>query len=127
MVDLPNPKDSRVGESILDWCLAKRAVRSSLVIFGSEFPVKDVSNQRTVIPFPLARRHSLVRNLALAVARRSCSAGERYLKSKLRRYIDNLHYECLCDLAVEREVRALELAVRAELWNLILLRPNSNL
>jgi hypothetical protein len=39
----------------------------------------------------------------------------------LQRRIDALHRQGLSDQAVEREVRALESAVRSELWRLVLL------
>jgi Family of unknown function (DUF6074) len=130
VIDFPSLEGDGFGEPVLDWRLAKVAVRERVapVAPGSADPPQLGQAARThgdLLPFPLARQRSLVQSLAVAVSIRGCAQGERYLKEKLRGHIDDLHCRYVCDRVVEREVRALESAVRAELWHLTLLRPNS--
>jgi hypothetical protein len=47
--------------------------------------------------------------------------AEKTLRTELHRRIDALHRQGLSDQIVEREVRALESAIRAELWRVVLL------
>ena len=73
-----------------------------------------------IVLFPLARRESVVTRLAAQMATRQPYAAEKYLQQQLRRQIDALHRRQVSDGIVEREVRALESAVRSELWRLLL-------
>jgi hypothetical protein len=76
-----------------------------------------------IVPFPLARQRPLIKSLAQRIAAQLPARGEKFLQSELRRRIDALHRRGLSDLAVEREVRAFESAVRAELWRMVLMPP----
>jgi hypothetical protein len=74
-----------------------------------------------IIRFPLARQWPLVSKLARQMAGQMPARAEKTLRAELQRRIDALHRQGLSDQAVEREVRALESAVRSELWRLVLL------
>jgi hypothetical protein len=74
-----------------------------------------------IIRFPLARQWPLVSKLARQMAAQMPARAEKTLRSETQRRIDALHRQGLSDQAVEREVRALESAVRSELWRLVLL------
>ena len=76
-----------------------------------------------ILLFPLAQRRSLVLRLATQMALRQPSDAQRYLEQQLRRQIAALHRRRVSDRVVERESRALESAVRAELWRLVLSPP----
>ena len=71
----------------------------------------------TIIPFPLARRRALVTKLAaeMAAARTAEVAG-KLLQCRLARLGRTLRTRHVPDAAVWRELRALELAVKAEPW-----------
>ena len=74
-----------------------------------------------IIRFPLARQWPLVSKLARQMAGQMPARAEKTLRAELQRRIDALHRQGLSDQAVEREVRALEAAVRSDLWRLVLL------
>jgi hypothetical protein len=73
-----------------------------------------------VVAFPFARRHGVILRLAEQMAARGPAVAENYLQQQLRRQIQALHRRQVPDLTVEREIRALESAVRTELWRLVL-------
>ena len=73
-----------------------------------------------VFAFPFARRRGLILRLAGQMAAREPAEAEKYLQQQLRRQIAALHHRQLSDRAVEQEIGALESAVRAELWRLVL-------
>jgi hypothetical protein len=78
------------------------------------------ANRSRIVVFPLARRRALIVRLAAQMAARPMALAERYLQQQLGRQIDLLHRKKIPDRIVEREVCALESAVRAELWRLVL-------
>ena len=73
-----------------------------------------------VAAFPFAHRRGVILRLAEQMAARGPAAAENYLQQQLRRQIEALHRRQVPDRTVEREIRALESAVRAELWRLVL-------
>ncbi len=73
-----------------------------------------------VVVFPFAYRRGLILRLAEQMAARGPAAAEKYLQQQLQRQISTLHRRQVPDRAVEREIRALESAVRAELWRVVL-------
>jgi hypothetical protein len=77
-----------------------------------------------VIPFPLALQRPLVLKLATNMAARVPWRAEKLLNAELERLIDALHRQGVSDSAVEREVKAFESAIRAELWRIVLLPPS---
>jgi len=54
------------------------------------------------------------------MAARRPAAAEKHLQQQLRRQINVLHRRQMSDQIIEREVRAFESTVRAELWRLVL-------
>jgi hypothetical protein len=73
-----------------------------------------------IVAFPFACRLGLILRLAEQMAARRPVAAEKYLQQQLRRQIEALHRRQVPDQIVEREIRALESAVRAALWRLVL-------
>jgi hypothetical protein len=59
------------------------------------------------------------------MAKRAPELAEKHLQAQLSRQINALHRKGVSDQRVEREVRALEGAVRAELWRLVLTPPRT--
>jgi Family of unknown function (DUF6074) len=72
-----------------------------------------------MIPFPLLRRARFVARLAAQVAARGPDAGELHLLAQLNRQRDALARKGVAKGLIERELRALSDAVRAELWRLL--------
>jgi Family of unknown function (DUF6074) len=69
-----------------------------------------------VVLFPLARRRNLIKRLAAQMAARRPAAAEKHLQQQLRRQTNVLHRRQMSDQVIEREVRAFESTVCAELW-----------
>jgi Family of unknown function (DUF6074) len=76
-----------------------------------------------LIPFPLALQRPLVVMLAARMAAQIPARAEKTLNAELQRRIDALHRQGFSDSAVERQVKAFEAAIRAELWRIVLLPP----
>jgi hypothetical protein len=76
-----------------------------------------------IVPYPLARRRDLVAKIAAQVLARSPTLGEEHLQRQLRRQDRYLSSKGAAETAIKRELRALEAAVRTELW-LIVLAPD---
>jgi hypothetical protein len=76
-----------------------------------------------IVPFPLAHQRPLVVKLAAQMAAELPARAEKLLRAELLRRIDALHRHGLFDSIVERQVRAFEAAIRAELWRVVLLPP----
>jgi hypothetical protein len=77
-----------------------------------------------LIPFPLAQQRPLVVKLAACMAAKVPARAEKMLNTELQRRIDALHRQGLSDSAVERQVKAFEAAIRAELWRIVILPPS---
>ena len=77
-----------------------------------------------IIPFPLAQQRPLVVKLAACMAAKMPARAEQMLNTELQRRIDALHRQGLSDSTVERQVKAFEAAIRAELWRIVLLPPS---
>src|ERR1700738_4536986 len=74
-----------------------------------------------IIRFPVARQCPFFSKRTRKMAPQMRPGAERTLRTELQRRIDALHRQGVSDQAVEREVRALESAVRSDLWRLVLL------
>ena len=70
----------------------------------------------TVIPFPLARRRAFVDRHARLIATMRLEAAERYLDRQLSIQAENLRRKGISSEAIEREVAALGVAIRAAMW-----------
>jgi hypothetical protein len=77
-----------------------------------------------IVPFPLAHQRPLVLKLAARMAAQIPARAEKTLNAELQRRIDALHRQGMSDSAVERQIKALEAAIRAELWRIVLLPPS---
>jgi membrane carboxypeptidase/penicillin-binding protein PbpC len=77
-----------------------------------------------LIPFPLAHQRPLVAKLAARMAAQIPARAEKTLNAELQRRIDALHRQGLSDSTVERQVKAFEAAIRADLWRIVLLPPS---
>jgi hypothetical protein len=72
------------------------------------------------IPFPLSRRRRLVRALAAKMAAAATSPeAERCLQGRAARLRRGLCRKRVAEAVIDRELRALEAAVRTELWRLM--------
>lgn len=74
-----------------------------------------------VIPFPLARRRVFIQRQAAAMARFSHRGAEKHLAEQLRVQRNTLTRRGVSPERIEAELRAMELAIRAELWRVVLL------
>ncbi len=79
------------------------------------------ATQRTaLIPFPLARRRPLVTKAAgQMAAARTAELAEKLLQRRAARLARALRRQRVPDASIGRELRAFELAVRAELWRVL--------
>jgi hypothetical protein len=76
-----------------------------------------------VLAFPIACRRDLVHALAEQMAVRPLVEAEKHLQLQLRRQAKVLARKQLPDDVIAHQVRRLELAVRAELFRLVLTPP----
>jgi hypothetical protein len=72
-----------------------------------------------VVPFPIRRRRTLVCKLAKQMIARSVVAAEKHLSQQLRRQADVLRRKGIAEDRIERELYALEEALRDEVWRLV--------
>jgi uncharacterized protein DUF6074 len=79
-----------------------------------------MSGGGVVLPFPITRRHGFARRQAEVAASYSPRSGEAYIKRQLIIRADALRRRGVSEALVVREVHALEAAIRAELWKLVL-------
>ena len=79
-----------------------------------------------VLPFPLARRYSLVKKLAKQMLARSPVEAERHLASELRRHMNVMRRRQLSVGTIGAELLALEKEGRREFLKLIVLRPRGD-
>lgn len=73
-----------------------------------------------VIPFPLARRRPLIRKQADLFTRHAPRAAENVLCHALETQRAALLRKGCDDRAVDAEIQALEGAIRAEVWRIVL-------
>jgi hypothetical protein len=69
-----------------------------------------------VLPFPLARRRSLVARCAARMLSLSPAAAERHLEDLLRTQANAMRRRRIDETLVRAELRSLQSAVRAALW-----------
>jgi hypothetical protein len=73
-----------------------------------------------IVPFPAARRIGLIRNVAWMMACYRPDAAERTLAARLDATRSAMLRRGLSADVAEREIRALEGAIRARLWAIIM-------
>jgi GTP-sensing pleiotropic transcriptional regulator CodY len=82
---------------------------------------------RTItLPFPLDRRHDLVTRLAAQMLARSPSDANKHLVVELERHRRILRRRGFADSVIAAQIRALESAVRAELWRVVICPQQPN-
>lgn len=74
-----------------------------------------------MLQFPLARRASFVRKHANMISKMSPLLGEEHLRRQLKIQADTMARRCIPSDRIAKELRALENAIRAELWRRVLL------
>jgi Family of unknown function (DUF6074) len=78
-----------------------------------------------LIPFPAARRHKLVVNLAAQMMTRAPEAAAAHLRLQLQVQFEVLCRKGIAEHVAREEMRNLELAARIELCRLVLLTPRA--
>jgi hypothetical protein len=73
-----------------------------------------------IIPFPATRRVGFIRNVARVLASYSADAAETALSARLGTQHDALLRKGITPDVAAREVRSLELAIRARLWVIVM-------
>jgi hypothetical protein len=73
-----------------------------------------------IIPFPTARRIGFVRNMARVLATYSAQGAERTLRAQLNATRNAMLRKGIRPDVAGREVRSLELAIRAKLWAIVM-------
>jgi hypothetical protein len=73
-----------------------------------------------IVPFPAVRRIGFIRKLARLMASYSPEGGERALYVRLNAQYSAMMKRGLSPEVVERELQALECAVRTELWGIVM-------
>jgi hypothetical protein len=74
-----------------------------------------------IIPYPAARRHQLVSSIARRSLELGAVAGERHIARSLELQGTVMRRKGIAEHLIVRETRALDSAVRAQMWNAILL------
>lgn len=101
-------------EEILDWRYVKTASRCY-----AEGAVDRPSRLTKVVPFPVVRRRAFINRIVRQVISRPPAAGRTHLSGQLRRQAEVLRRKGIPDLLIQRELRALNVAVRVELWRVV--------
>ncbi|WP_454917293.1 DUF6074 family protein [Xanthobacter sediminis] len=73
-----------------------------------------------VVPFPRARDRTFVRRHAAHIATLKPDRGERYLAKQLQIQADTLARRGVAPAIIGEHIKALESAIRAELWRVVL-------
>lgn len=73
-----------------------------------------------VVPFPRARDRSFVRRHASYISTLKADRAERYLAKQMQIQADTLARRGIAPEVVAEQVKALESAIRAELWRVVL-------
>jgi hypothetical protein len=82
--------------------------------------IRELAAADGVVPFPLARRRAFIERHARLIATMRPDAGERHLDRQLRIQFENLQRRGFDAQTIEREVVALDAAIRAALWGAVL-------
>jgi hypothetical protein len=78
---------------------------------------RDLLDMARVIPFPLVFRRKLVAKTAARIATAAPATGEKLLAQALQVQGDTMLRRGIPPDVVERQLRAFQSAVRAEVWN----------
>ena len=73
-----------------------------------------------IVPFPAVRRAGFIRNMARVLATYSGDGAERTLQARLNATREAMLRKGIRPDVAGREVRSLELAIRAKLWAIVM-------
>ena len=73
-----------------------------------------------IVPFPRSRHRSFVQKHAANIARMGSAAGERYLAQQLEFQREVMRKRGIEPKLAEPQLKALEAAIRAALWRVVL-------
>ena len=73
-----------------------------------------------IVPFPAVRRIGFIRNMVALMLSYRPDAAERTLQARLDATRSAMLRRGLPSEVVEREIRSLELAIRAKLWTIVM-------
>lgn len=76
-----------------------------------------------VVPFPRTRHRPFVQRHARRMAEYPPSTAEKHLAAQLNIQRDTMLKRGIATAIIDRELRALETAIRTELWHLVLRTP----
>lgn len=82
--------------------------------------IRELATADGVVPFPLARRRAFIERHARLIATMRPELGERYLDRQLQIQFENLQRRGFDARIIEREVIALDAAIRAALCRAVL-------
>jgi hypothetical protein len=73
----------------------------------------------TIVPFPTARRVSLVHGIARRALERNPSAGEQYISHSLKVQATVMRRKGVSEDLIARETASLDAAVRVLIWDAV--------
>jgi hypothetical protein len=95
--------------------------RGHLTTFATPTPA---ASRATILLFPIARQRAVVGPLAARMLRaRTDEAAERILQKRMAQLGRGLRAKKVTSVAIDRQVRSFEAAVRPELWWLMFPPP----
>ena len=80
----------------------------------------QVMKTAKIIPFPLARRVSMIERQARYVAELNPDAGDRHIKHQLKIQRDIMLRKGVAEEIIESELKAMDRAVRCALWRAVI-------
>jgi len=80
----------------------------------------------TVVPFPLARRLDLIHRQAEYALCLKPEKAEQHIARQLQCQADALHRRGVSDDIIALELKAMEAAIRAAMWNVVFDTPGEN-
>jgi hypothetical protein len=89
---------------------------------SAERYVSTALKMSAIIPFPQVRRRRFIVKTAERLANASPQTAEKLLTATLNQQRKVLVRKGINDVLVERECRSLSAAIRAEVWNRVLIR-----
>ncbi len=76
-----------------------------------------------IVPFPRVRNRTFISRHALRMAEFNPAAAERHLERLLRDQSDLMRRRGISEAVIAGEARAVECAIRAALWHLVMRNP----
>ena len=79
-----------------------------------------------IVPFPLARRLDLIHRQAEYALCLNPEKAEQHIARQLQCQADALHRRGISDDIIAHELKAMEAAIRAAMWNVVFDTPGEN-